>query len=105
MREEQSRLLLLEWRGPIDQSGLACVCRETAQGMDSGPYRQTLAKDRNFLCAVDEPAPQRALSLIADDHNMRCRVGQVVFQMMQDASAGAHAICGDNYHRAFRIIE
>ena len=78
VRKEQPRLALLKRRGPVDEPRLTRVCGEAAERVNLGSHRQMLAEDGNFLDAVDKPAAERAISLVADDDDMRRRVRQVV---------------------------
>ena len=70
--------------------------RETAERMHLcfDPHRQTVDAHEGFT--VHQRAAERARGLEAGDHHMALRSAEVVPQVMEHASAVAHAAAGDD---------
>src|SRR5690606_41173243 len=55
-----------------------------------------LLPQAHVLRTVHQLAPERALRLVTDQHDVTLRPPQVVLQVVQDAPAVAHAAAGDH---------
>ncbi|MFM1943428.1 MAG: hypothetical protein RI897_2410 [Verrucomicrobiota bacterium] len=76
---------------PVEEVGLACVGAEPAERVDFGADSDGLAVDFDFGCAFDEESAEGAVALVADDEDVGFRAPEVLFEVVEDTAAGAHA--------------
>src|SRR4029453_6741628 len=54
--------------------------------------------------ALDNPAPQRSVALVADKEDVRLLPAQIALQVMQDSTAVAHSGASQDHARSFKIV-
>lgn len=90
------------------QAGLVRMSRIAAQGLDAGadgnafPVEVNVAATRAVL--LDRLA-RRALGLVADEQHVVPRIAEHGLEVVEDATAGAHAAGGDDDGRAGSLGE
>ena len=90
---------------PIQQVGLAGMGAESAQGVHVGFDGNFFAENLDVFRAVHQQAAQRAYGLIANHEHMCFRLPQVRLEVVQNASAVAHARAGHNQTRAGLVVD
>ena len=91
VNEERLLWRFLEAREPPEKFALACVSRELTDVDDSGANRDLLTIEAQILCAFEKLAAARTFALIADEHYSAARIGQAMFEVVENASTGGHA--------------
>ena len=69
------------------------------------PHFVHVAENAHRADSIQNASPQRVLGLIAHEEDDGVGVGDVVFEVMQDASALAHARSRDDHHRIGHEIQ
>src|SRR5487761_444097 len=83
-----------ETRKPANQFAAIGVCGKLADFGDFRAHRNVLAVDARDGGAVEQMTPERSVALVAGKDDCVFRIGQSPREVMQDASAGAHAARG-----------
>ena len=81
---------------PIEQFALAGVTGEAAEGGDACADDDVVAEDADIFSAFDEAAAEGAFGLVAGDEDGDAALPEVVFEVVDDSAAFAHAAGGDD---------
>src|SRR3989344_3737259 len=79
------------FREPLYERRLGGRSGIAAEGFDATADRNRFAEDFHDGGAVENTATERALSLIADEHDRRVWIRQIAPLVMENAAAGGHA--------------
>lgn len=90
---------------PPDQFAAACVGAEAAEGVDLGPDLNHLAVDANLGLAFDKSSSEAVERLEADDDDVCTRVGEMIEEVVDDATTRGHARAGDDDARAGVVVD
>ncbi len=84
---------------------MACVGAEAAESVDFGSDGDGFPVDFDFGCAFDEESSEGAVALVSDDEDMSFGAPEVLFEVVEDASACAHAGSGEDQAGAGQVVE
>ncbi len=95
----------LESPDPIDYLGLVGMGAEAVEPPHLGLPLHRLTEDVHDLSAVDEAPAERSLGLEADEQHQIARIAEAVLQVVENASALAHARRGDHDDGFAHLVE
>ncbi len=90
---------------PGQQFGGVGMCGKATDGVDTGPDMDFLPKDAHSMGAVDDASGQCAARGIANEHHGVSFIPEIVFQMMTNTPAGAHAGAGHDDGAALDVVD
>ena len=97
--------IVLDFVDPIGEAFAVGVSGEGVDDFDACAKGRFFAEDFDGLTFFDDASAEGIFRLEAADEDDVIGVGDGVFEMVEDASAFAHAAGGDDDHGAWHIVE